>query len=230
MHPVVMAAGEGRRLRPLTERWPKPLLPIDGKPVLGTLLHELASGGFTQATVVVGHLGDQIETFVGDGSAFGLEVLLARQPEALGSADAVVRALWAGAEAPLLVTAADTVYTAGDLARAAKAWNEAETAGGLGVRIATGPERTPVTVENGRLRAFADDGSGLKAAPLWFLDEAIAASLHSLSGPPFELVEAFTKALSEGNEIAALEIGPTRDLTRPTDVILGNFPYLLSEE
>ena len=152
MHPVVMAAGEGRRLRPLTERWPKPLLPIDGKPVLGTLLHELAAGGFARATVVVGHLGDQIETFVGDGSAFGLEVRLAWQPEALGSADAVVRALEAGAEAPLLVTAADTVYTAGDLGRAAKAWTASGTAGGLGVRIATGPERTPVTVENGRLK------------------------------------------------------------------------------
>ena len=230
MHPVVMAAGEGRRLRPLTERWPKPLLPIDGKPVLGTLLHELAAGGFAQATVVVGHLGDQIETFVGDGSAFGLDVRLARQPEALGSADAVVRALEAGAEAPLLVTAADTVYSAGDLGRAAKAWTEAGTAGGLGVRVATGPERTPVTVVDGRLRAFEEDGSGLRAAPLWFLDEAIAASLGELSGPPFELAEAFTKALSQGSEIAALEIGPTRDLTRPTDVILGNFPYLWSEE
>jgi dTDP-glucose pyrophosphorylase len=230
MHPVVMAAGEGRRLRPLTERWPKPLLPIDGKPVLGTLLHELAGGGFARTTVVVGHLGAQIEAFVGDGSAFGLEVRLAWQPEALGSADAVVRALEAGAEAPLLVTAADTVYTAGDLGRAAKAWTASGTAGGLGVRIATGPERTPVTVEKGRLRAFEDDGSGVKAAPLWFLDEAVAASLGSLSGPPFELAEAFTKALSDGSEIVAVELGPTRDLTRPTDVILGNFPYLWSEE
>ena len=123
---------------------------------------------------MVGHLGAQIEAFVGDGSAFGLEVRLARQPEALGSADAVVRALEAGGEAPLLVTAADTVYTAGDLGRAAKAWTASGTAGGLGVRIATGPERTPVTVENGRLRAFEDDGSGVRAAPLWFLDEGVA--------------------------------------------------------
>ena len=40
-----MAAGEGRRLRPLTERWPKPVLPIDGRPVIGTLLRELAAAG-----------------------------------------------------------------------------------------------------------------------------------------------------------------------------------------
>ena len=43
MPAVVMAAGEGTRLRPLTERWPKPLLPIDGRPVLATLLCELAA-------------------------------------------------------------------------------------------------------------------------------------------------------------------------------------------
>jgi glucose-1-phosphate thymidylyltransferase len=42
---VVMAAGEGKRLRPLTERWPKPVLPIDGRPVIGTLLRELVAAG-----------------------------------------------------------------------------------------------------------------------------------------------------------------------------------------
>ena len=43
LHAVVMAAGEGRRLRPITERWPKPVLPIDGKPVVVTLVHDLAA-------------------------------------------------------------------------------------------------------------------------------------------------------------------------------------------
>ena len=71
LHAVVMAAGEGRRLRPLTERWPKPILPIDGKPVIATLLRELAGAGIGAATVVTGHLAEQVEELVGDGSAFG---------------------------------------------------------------------------------------------------------------------------------------------------------------
>jgi CTP:molybdopterin cytidylyltransferase MocA len=231
MEAVVLAAGEGRRLRPLTEQWPKPLLPIGGRPVLATLLRELAAAGFTETTIVVGHLGEMIESFVDDGSGFGLVARYARQPEPLGSADAVRRALGAGVAPPLLVTAADTVYTAGDVGRAAEAWSESGVAGGLGVRVATAGERTPVRVEGDRLRAFGeDDGSGLKAAPLWFLNEDISASLASLSGPPFELAEAFTRALADGWEIAALPLGPTQDLTRPTDVILGNFPYLWSNE
>jgi CTP:molybdopterin cytidylyltransferase MocA len=227
MDAVVMAAGEGRRLRPLTERWPKTLLPIDGRPVMATLLRELVAAGFDEVTIVVGYLGEQVEALVGDGAGFGLSIRYAEQPKALGSADAVVRALEAGAEPPLLVTAADTVYRPGDVGLAARAWAESGTAGGVGVRVHSGPDRTPVRAAGGRLLAFGeDDGSGLSGAPLWFLDERIAATLGSLKGPPFALGDAFAIALAEGLEIAALELGPTRDLTRPTDVILGNFPYL----
>ena len=105
-----MAAGEGRRLRPLTKRWPKPLLPIDGRPVLATLLRELAF--IDRITVVTGHLGEQVRRFLD-----GWDVEFAEQPEPLGSADAVRRALDAGAAPPLLVSAADTVYEPGALQR-----------------------------------------------------------------------------------------------------------------
>src|SRR3954470_4140251 len=127
MEAVVMAAGEGTRLRPLTERWAKPVLPIDGRPVVATLLRELAAAGCTRAFVVTGHLAEQVEELVGDGAGFGLEVRTVRQPGVLGSADAVRRALAAGATAPVLVSAADTVYVAGDVARFV---GEARTAAG----------------------------------------------------------------------------------------------------
>jgi len=173
---------------------------------------------------------DQVEELVGDGSAFGLAVRYARQPEPLGSADAVRRALEAGVRPPLLVSAADTLFGRRDVGRAVEAWTVSKTQGGLGVRRARGdPEKTPVRVENGRLVALGEGGEdGLTAAPLWFLAGELTATLDSLSGPPFELAEAFRRALEDGREIAALELGPTRDLTRPTDVILGNFPYLES--
>jgi len=81
-----MAAGEGTRLRPLTDRWPKPILPIDGRPVVVTLLHELA---FCERIVVVtGHLADQVERLV---EALPDPIELVRQPPGLGSADAVLR-------------------------------------------------------------------------------------------------------------------------------------------
>jgi UTP-glucose-1-phosphate uridylyltransferase len=123
---VVIAAGEGRRLRPLTERWPKPILPIDGKPVIATLLRELEAAGIERSTVVVGHLGDQIRRLLA-----GLEIRFAEQPEPLGSADAVRRAVEVGARPPFIVTAADTVYAPGDLRHFVESWEASHAAGAL---------------------------------------------------------------------------------------------------
>jgi len=234
---VVMAAGEGRRLRPLTERWPKAVLPIDGRPVLATLLREIAAAGLAEVTVVVGHLAEQIEALAGDGAAFGLAVHYARQLEPLGSADAVRCALAAGARPPLLVSGADTAFGRGDVGRAAARWLASGAAGGLGVRAVPPrelPARSRVRVEEGRVRELIEKPAAggaagrLAGAPLWFLDEALAASLADLPGPPFELSVAFQRAIDAGREVVALELGPTRDLTAPEDVVRRNFPYLSS--
>jgi choline kinase len=220
-----MAAGEGRRLRPLTERWPKPVLPIDGKPVIGTLLHELAAAGIGAATVVTGHLAEQVEELVGDGSAFGVSVGYARQPEPLGSADAVRRALEAGASAPLLVVAADTVFRFGVVARVSKDWLDSGMWAGLAVR-GGGDGKTPVRVEAGRVVEIGGDRGELTAAPLWFFAASVLGRLEGLPGPPFELAAAFRKKGGAAIDLLALDVGPTRDLTRPEDVVVENFPYL----
>jgi MurNAc alpha-1-phosphate uridylyltransferase len=227
---VVMAAGEGIRLRPLTDVWPKPILPINGRPVIGTLLRELAAAGFEHVTLVTGHLAEKLEALVGDGSAFGLTVETVRQPEALGSADAVIRALRAGAEPPLLVTAADTVFIPGDLARAVATWQASAAAGALGVRRGGRPGQPPVRVEDGRIVELDVAAAEHTAAPVWIFGDEITAALPDLPGPPFEVARAVQKALAAGKEILALHVGPTRDITRPADVVRHNFPYLLRYE
>jgi dTDP-glucose pyrophosphorylase len=228
---VVMAAGEGTRLRPLTARWPKPVLPIDGRPVLATLLRELAAAGCTRAAVVTGHLAEQVEELAGDGSAFGLELRYARQPGVLGSADAVRRALAAGVEPPLLVTAADTVYSAGDPGRFLTAFAAVDAAGALAVRRDPPPEpphRAAVRVVGGLVETVldADPANPLGAAPLWVLGPQVIPFLEGLSGPPYELADAVQHAVAAGLAIAGVEIGKTRDLTYPVDLVRENFPYL----
>jgi choline kinase len=185
---VVLAAGEGRRLRPLTETWPKPLLPIDGRPVLATVLRELEFA--ERITVVVGHLGEQIRRFLD-----GWDVRIAEQPRVLGSADAVRRAIGAGAKPPLLVTAADTLYTPGDLERLAAAFLASGAAAGM-------------------------------APPAWALNEEAVSYLGELPGPPHELLVACERIAEDGLRVETLEIGPTRDLTTPDDLVLENFIYL----
>jgi choline kinase len=220
-----MAAGEGRRLRPLTERWPKPILPIDGRPVIATLLRDLADAGIAEATVVTGYLAEQVEALVGDGSPFGISVRYARQPEPLGSADAVRRALAEGAVGPLLVAAADTVFQRRVLARVSAEWLASGAAGGLGVRRGGGKGKTPVRVRDGRVVEIDGERGELSAAPLWFFAETVLGRLGSVPGPPYELASAL-RGEGAGSEVLALEVGPTRDLTRPEDVVVENFPYL----
>jgi len=228
-----MAAGEGTRLRPLTERWPKPLLPIDGRPVIATLLRELAAAGLRRAFVVTGHLAEQVEELVGDGSGFGLEIRFVRQPGVLGSADTVRRALAAGAEPPLVVTAADTVYTPGDVGRFLEAFAASGAAGAIAGRRDPPPvpaHRDGLRVVNGLVEKVVDDdpANELGSAPLWALGPELIPLLEGLSGPPFALVDLFNRALTAQLAIAGIEIGSTRDLTYPVDLVKENFPYLKS--
>ena len=192
-----MAAGEGRRMRPVSERWPKPVLPIDGRPVIASLLRELAAADLTEVTVVTGYLAEQVEELLGDGSAFGVELRYARQPRPDGSADAVRRAVEAGARPPFLVSAADTLFTPGDVGRFAEAFLAIGAAFSTGLSPRTGAPR-----------------------PLWGLTEEVG--LEDLAGPPFELLEAVQRA----GEVARVEIGQTRAVTDPLDLVRENFPYL----
>jgi choline kinase len=226
---VVMAAGEGTRLRPLTERWAKPVLPIDGRPVIATLLRELAAASFDEVVVVTGHLAEQVEALAGDGAAFGLSVQTVRQSEPLGSADAVLRAVEAGTRPPLLVTAADTVFIRGAIGRVVERWQRGTAAAGIGIRRGLKGHAAPVRVRNGRAVELGGDTTEHSAAPLWALGKDIVAALADLPGPPFELERAVRDAIAVGKEVLAFEVGPTRDLTRPTDVVRHNFPYLWSD-
>jgi CTP:molybdopterin cytidylyltransferase MocA len=228
---VVMAAGEGTRLRPFTERWPKPVLPIDGRPVIATLLRELAAAGVDRAVVVTGHLADQVEQLVGDGSAFGLSLRIVRQPGVLGSADAVARGLAAGADPPCLVLAADTVFTPGDIHRFAQTFARSGAAGAMSGRRdppAEAPHRPAINIVGGRVVKPIDDdpGNPVGSAPLWGLGPQLVPFLADLPGPPFQLGVAFERAIAAGLAVAGLEIGQTRDLTYPIDLVKENFTYL----
>jgi len=219
---VVMAAGLGTRLRPLTEAVAKPVLPVDGRPVVATLLRELAAAGVREATVVVGHLGDQVEAVSGDGSAFGLAVRVVRQPSQDGSADAV---RVAGREPPYLVLAADTVFRPGDIGAFAERFAAAGVAGAIAVRRHEAKDAIAVEAER-VVRVVDRGGTGpWTGAPLW----AVGAPVHErlcLDAAPYELGNAFQRAIDDGHDVAAVPIGATRDLTRPLDLLRENFPYL----
>lgn len=76
---MVLAAGRGTRLAPLTDRLPKPLAPVGGRPMLAHILEFLAAGGIEEVVINLHHLGHLIEAAVGDGTRFGLHVRYSRE-------------------------------------------------------------------------------------------------------------------------------------------------------
>ncbi len=76
---MIMAAGRGERMRPLTDALPKPLLDVAGKPLLAYHLERLAAAGFSQIIVNLAYKGELIEQWLGDGAAFGLRVRYSRE-------------------------------------------------------------------------------------------------------------------------------------------------------
>jgi NDP-sugar pyrophosphorylase family protein len=190
--------------------------------VIATLLRELVSAGVPDVTVVVGHLGEQVERLL---EGFGPGLRFVQQPEPLGSADAVLRA---GLEAPYLVVAADTVFTPGDVGRFLSAAEGYD--GALSARRHPPPDpphRFPLRIEGGLVTRVLDDdrANPLANAPLFAVGAAVARQLQGLTGPPYELAQAVQRAIDAGARVAGVEIGPTRDLTFPLDLVRENFDY-----
>lgn len=94
---MILAAGFGKRMMPLTAKTPKPLLPVNGKPLIQYHIERLCAVGIKELVINVSHLGGQIENYCGDGSRFGVRIEYSRESEPLETAGGIAKAL------PLLI-------------------------------------------------------------------------------------------------------------------------------
>ncbi|MEZ0152726.1 MAG: N-acetylmuramate alpha-1-phosphate uridylyltransferase MurU [Candidatus Reddybacter sp.] len=104
MKAMILAAGFGKRLRPLTEYTPKPLLEVHGKPLIVYHLEALARAGVKEVVINTAWLGEKLESCLGDGSQYGLSIAWSREVEPLETGGGIYRALpLLGAEPFMLV-------------------------------------------------------------------------------------------------------------------------------
>ena len=89
MRAVLLAGGEGQRLRPYTAVLPKPLMPVGDRPIMDVMVRQLRHAGVTRITVATGYLAELIEVFFGDGSKYGVPIDYFREDEPLGTAGAL---------------------------------------------------------------------------------------------------------------------------------------------
>lgn len=116
MKVMILAAGRGERMRPLTDRVPKALLEAGGKPLIVHLIEQLAQSGFVDVVVNVSHLAEQIERRLGDGSRFGVRIAYSREEKALETGGGIAYAMPLLGKAPFLVVNSD-IYSDFDFGR-----------------------------------------------------------------------------------------------------------------
>ena len=109
MKAMILAAGLGNRMRPLTDHKPKPLLEIDGKPLIVYHIEKLSAAGFTEIIINIAHLGYMIPEALGDGTEWGIKITYSDEQEegALESAGGIVKALPLLGDQPFLVVNGD---------------------------------------------------------------------------------------------------------------------------
>lgn len=115
MKAMILAAGRGERMRPLTDTCPKPLLEVGGKPLIVWHIVRLAAAGVREIVINHAWLGPGIEAALGDGSAWGVTISYSAEGQALETAGGIAKALALLGDAPFLLLSAD-IFTDFDLA------------------------------------------------------------------------------------------------------------------
>ena len=116
MMAMILAAGRGERMRPLTDHTPKPLLEVGGKPLIVWHIEGLVKAGITELVINHAHLGAQLEKALGDGSRFGAQIQYSPETSALETAGGIVYALPLLGDRPFAVVNGD-IFCDYDFAR-----------------------------------------------------------------------------------------------------------------
>ena len=117
MKALILAAGRGERLRPLTLTTPKPLLPVNNKPLIVHHIERLAQTGIKDIVINYAWLGEKITAYLGDGSRWGVNILWSKEQQALGTGGGIKNALPLLGTEPFIMVSADIVtnYPFGNL-------------------------------------------------------------------------------------------------------------------
>lgn len=152
---MILAAGRGERMRPLTDHTPKSLLEVNGKSLISMIISSLARAGVTELVINLAHLGEKIAAALGDGSTLGVSIRYSRETEALETAGGIAYALPLLGDTPFIAVNAD-VYSDYDFAGLVHTAQQLKPAGPLAhlVLVDNPPQhpRGDFALDDGRIR------------------------------------------------------------------------------
>jgi glucose-1-phosphate thymidylyltransferase len=228
MRAIIPVAGVGSRLRPHTFSVPKVLLNVAGKPILGHILGKLIGEGITEASIVVGSMGEMIQEYV--SSAFpGLRVEYVEQEEALGLGHAIYLSRSSMGADPLLIILGDTIFEV-DLTPVLRGEFSS-----LGVKEVEDPRRFGVAVvRDGFIRRLVEKPespvSNLAVVGLYFIKrpELLAECLNELvhrdirTKGEYQLTDALQMMIERGEKISTFPVEGWFDCGKPETLISTN--------
>lgn len=222
MQAIVLAAGEGSRMRPLTAKMPKVMLPVAGRPLLEHIILRAHEAGLDSFVLVVGYEAGSVRSHFGDGSLLGIKIDYAVQEERLGTGHALMAAE-SLAEDRFMVLNGDVLPDVGSLQEMA--------AGGTSVSAikVDDPKRYGVYVqEKGNLRSVVEKSdnppSNLANAGIYLLERSIFDDLRTIPKSvrgEYELTDGLNQAAAR-EPIRIIELESWLEIGRPWDILAAN--------
>jgi MurNAc alpha-1-phosphate uridylyltransferase len=216
---MILAAGLGSRMRPLTDHCPKPLLDVAGKPLIVRHIERLAAARFTEIVINTAHLGQMIRERLADGAEWNVHIVYSNEAQPLETAGGIVNALPLLGDAPFLVLNGD-IWCDFPLGSLHKVLQK-----GLGhLVLVNNPDHNPAgdfVLNTGQL-APRGNGRGYTFSGLSVLHPQLFADWRSRSGEAFPLREVLLPAMATGDISGELYDGYWLDVGTPQRLQLLN--------
>ncbi len=224
MKAVILAAGEGSRMRPLTYTRPKVMLPIANKPILEHLLMEIKQAGIGEFIIIVGYHDEQVREYFGDGKKLGVTIEYCRQSAQLGTADAL-RMVEGLVDGNFLMTNGDIIVGQKDIGRLIRknvntmSLIEVEDTKGLGVVELSGRKIVRIHEKTAKPPSqMANVGMYLFTPEIF---KAISRTMKSPRGE-YEITDSIQLMIDSGVTVSPQEISNWLDLSYPWDLLAAN--------
>ncbi|MDD5338541.1 MAG: sugar phosphate nucleotidyltransferase [Dehalococcoidales bacterium] len=224
MKAVILAAGEGQRMRPLTATRPKVMLPIVGKPILEHLLAEVKAAGVTDFVFVVGYCDKQVRSYFDDGKKWGVKIAYSEQRKQLGTADAI-RMVSNVVDSKFLVINGDVIISRADIKQLIKSTHntmcvfEVKDPAGLGIvelsknkviGVYEKTKRPPSLMANAGLYLFTPD-----------IFDAIEKTEKSPRGE-YEITDSLKILMQQKAGLYYYQLKSWQDFSYPWDLLRAN--------
>ena len=238
MRALVLAGGEGSRLRPLTHTQAKQLIPVAGQPILFHALDAIRDAGITEVGIVIGHTGPEVRAAVGDGARWHLDVTYLEQEAPLGLAHAVMTAADFVRGQPFLMYLGDNVLLEG-VTRFVSEFERTRPDAQIFVAQVAEPEHFGVVeLKDGNAvrlvekpREFVSD---LALVGVYLFDDSILEACASLSPSwrgEYEITEAIQWLIDRGKNVRVEMLdGWWKDTGRPEDLLEANRMLLAARQ